>query len=151
MSEKIRQFVEFKLGEEEYGVDILQVKTIERMMPITRVPKAPSFVEGVINLRGEIVPVIDLKKRFDLPPSQITDNTRIIIVSLEDITVGMIVDSATEVIQLPQEAIEPAPNITSSIDSSFLDGVGKLNGKLLILLNLSKVLRPQEINQLSQI
>ncbi|MCR4430529.1 MAG: chemotaxis protein CheW [Tepidanaerobacteraceae bacterium] len=151
MTEKIRQFVEFKLGEEEYGVDILQVKTIERMMPVTRVPKAPSFVEGVINLRGEIVPVIDLKKRFDLPPSQITDNTRIIIVSLEDITVGMIVDSATEVIQLPQEAIEPAPNITGGIDSSFLDGVGKLDGKLLILLNLSKVLKPQEVTQLSQL
>lgn len=151
MAEKIRQFVEFKLGEEEYGVDILQVKTIERMMPVTRVPKAPSFVEGVINLRGEIVPVIDLKKRFNLPPGQITDNTRIIIVALEDITVGMIVDSATEVIQLPQEAIEPAPTIAGSIDSNFLDGVGKLDGKLLILLNLSKVLKPQEVNQLSQI
>ncbi|MDK2877497.1 MAG: purine-binding chemotaxis protein CheW [Thermoanaerobacteraceae bacterium] len=150
MAEKIRQFVEFKLGEEEYGVDILQVKTIERMMPVTRVPKAPSFVEGVINLRGEIVPVIDLKKRFDLPPGQITDNTRIIIVTLEDITVGMIVDSATEVIQLPQEAIEPAPTITNGIDSNFLDGVGKLDGKLLILLNLSKVLKPQEITQLSE-
>ncbi|AYO30488.1 chemotaxis protein CheW [Biomaibacter acetigenes] len=150
MVEKIRQFVEFKLGEEEYGVDILQVKTIERMMPVTRVPKAPSFVEGVINLRGEIVPVIDLKKRFDLPPGQITDNTRIIIVTLEDITVGMIVDSATEVIQLPQEAIEPAPTITNGIDSNFLDGVGKLDGKLLILLNLSKVLKPQEITQLSE-
>jgi len=150
MAEKIRQFVEFKLGEEEYGVDILQVKTIERMMPITRVPKAPSFVEGVINLRGEIVPVIDLKKKFDLAQSQITDNTRIIIVTLEDITVGMIVDSATEVIQLPQEAIEPAPSITGGIDSNFLDGVGKIDGQLLILLNLSKVLKPQEVNQLSQ-
>jgi purine-binding chemotaxis protein CheW len=96
------------------------------------------------------VPVIDLKKRFDLPPGQITDNTRIIIVTLEDITVGMIVDSATEVIQLPQEAIEPAPTITNGIDSNFLDGVGKLDGKLLILLNLSKVLKPQEITQLSE-
>jgi len=150
MAEKIRQFVEFKLGEEEYGVDILQVKTIERMMPITRVPKAPSFVEGVINLRGEIVPVIDLKKKFDLARSSITDNTRIIIVTLEDITVGMIVDSATEVIQLPQEAIEPAPSITGGIDSNFLDGVGKIDGQLLILLNLSKVLKPQEVDQLSQ-
>lgn len=150
MAEKIRQFVEFKLGEEEYGVDILQVKTIERMMPITRVPKAPPFVEGVINLRGEIVPVIDLKKKFDLAQSGITDNTRIIIVTLEDITVGMIVDSATEVIQLPQEAIEPAPSITGGIDSNFLDGVGKIDGQLLILLNLSKVLKPQEVTQLSQ-
>ena len=100
MTKNIRQFVEFKIGEEEYGIDILQVKTIERMMPITRVPKAPKFVEGVINLRGEIVPVIDLKKRFDLPSGETTDNTRIIIVSVDDITMGMIVDSATEVVQL---------------------------------------------------
>ncbi|WP_422445783.1 chemotaxis protein CheW [Thermoanaerobacterium sp. DL9XJH110] len=150
MAENIRQFVEFKLGEEEYGVDILQVKTIERMMPITRVPKAPSFVEGVINLRGEVVPIIDLKKRFDLPATDVTDNTRILIVTVEDLTVGMIVDSATEVIQLPQDAIEPAPTIVGGIDSSFLEGVGKLNGKLLILLNLAKVLKPQEISELSQ-
>lgn len=150
MGENIRQFVEFKLGEEEYGVDILQVKTIERMMPITRVPKAPHFVEGVINLRGEVVPVIDLKKRFSLPQGEITDNTRIIIVTVEDLTVGMIVDSATEVIQLSEEDIEPAPSITGGIDSNFLDGVGKLDGKLLILLNLSKILKPQELEQLSQ-
>lgn len=150
MSGDIRQFVEFKIDDEKYGVDILQVKTIERMMPITRVPKAPKFVEGVINLRGEIVPVIDLKKRFDLPPSETTDNTRIIIVTVDDITVGMIVDSATEVVQLSQDEIEPAPSITGSIDSDYLDGVGKIDGKLLILLNVAKLLKPQEINQLSR-
>lgn len=150
MSESIRQFVEFKIGEEIYGVDILKVKTIERMMPITRVPKAPSFVEGVINLRGEIVPVIDLKKRFDLPPGKTTENTRIIIVNVNDITVGMIVDSATEVIQLSQDAIEPAPTITTGIDSDYIEGVGKMGDKLLILLNLAKVLRPQEIDKLAQ-
>ncbi|NLU09623.1 MAG: chemotaxis protein CheW [Tepidanaerobacter acetatoxydans] len=151
MAENIRQFVEFKLGDEDYGIDILQVKTIERMMPITRVPKAPQFVEGVINLRGEIVPVIDLKKRFDLPLSEITDSTRIIIVSIDDITVGMIVDSATEVIQLSQDDIEPAPPITGSIDANYLDGVGKIDGRLLILLNVAKLLKPQEIDQLAQI
>ncbi len=151
MSENIRQFVEFKLGDEDYGIDILQVKTIERMMPITRVPKAPQFVEGVINLRGEIVPVIDLKKRFDLPLSETTDSTRIIIVSIDDITVGMIVDSATEVIQLSQDDIEPAPPITGSIDANYLDGVGKIDGRLLILLNVAKLLKPQEIDQLAQI
>jgi purine-binding chemotaxis protein CheW len=151
MAENIRQFVEFRIGEEEYGIDILQVKTIERMMPITRVPKAPNFVEGVINLRGEIVPVIDLKKRFDLPSCETTDNTRIIIVSVDDITVGMIVDSATEVVQLTQDAIEPAPPITSSIDSNYLDGVGKIEGRLLILLNVAKLLKPQEISQLAKI
>ncbi|WP_296970528.1 chemotaxis protein CheW [Tepidanaerobacter sp. EBM-38] len=151
MSENIRQFVEFKLGDEDYGIDILQVKTIERMMPITRIPKAPQFVEGVINLRGEIVPVIDLKKRFDLPLSETTDSTRIIIVSIDDITVGMIVDSATEVIQLSQDDIEPAPPITGSIDANYLDGVGKIDGRLLILLNVAKLLKPQEISQLAQI
>jgi len=151
MAENIRQFVEFKLGDEDYGIDILQVKTIERMMPITRIPKAPQFVEGVINLRGEIVPVIDLKKRFDLPLSETTDSTRIIIVSIDDITVGMIVDSATEVIQLSQDDIEPAPPITGSIDANYLDGVGKIDGRLLILLNVAKLLKPQEIDQLAQI
>ncbi len=150
MTESVRQFVEFKIGEEEYGIDILQVKTIERMMPITRVPKAPAFVEGVINLRGEIVPVIDLKKRFDLPLSEITDDTRIIIVSAEDITMGMIVDSATEVVQLTSKAIEPAPPITGSIESDYLEGVGKINEKLLILLNVGKLLKPQEISRLAQ-
>jgi purine-binding chemotaxis protein CheW len=150
VTENIRQFVEFKLGEEEYGVDILQVKTIERMMSITRVPKAPQFVEGVINLRGEIVPVIDLKKRFDLPISRETDNTRIIIVTVDDITVGMIVDSANEVIQLSQDAIEPAPSIIGGIDSDFLEGVGKMDGKLLIILDLSKILKSNEIDQLAR-
>lgn len=150
MAEDIRQFVEFKLSDEEYGIDILQVKTIERMMPITRVPKTPDFVEGVINLRGEIVPVIDLKKRFDLTPSEVTDSTRIIIASIDDITVGMIVDAATEVIQLSQDDIEPAPPIIGGIDANYLEGVGKIDGRLLILLNVAKLLKPQEINQLAQ-
>jgi len=114
------------------------------------VPKTPDFVEGVINLRGEIVPVIDLKKRFDLPPGEVTDSTRIIIASIDDITVGMIVDAATEVIQLSQDDIEPAPPIIGGIDANYLDGVGKIDGRLLILLNVAKLLKPQEINQLAQ-
>lgn len=142
--EDIRQFVVFKLGEEEYAVDIMQVNTIERMMPITRVPKAPEFVEGVINLRGEIIPVIDLKKRFSLAPSEITADTRIIIVMLEDLTVGMIVDSATEVVQLPHDSIEPPPSVGGSVSSDFLEGVGKIRDRLLIILNLEKILRPGE-------
>ncbi|MCG0274565.1 MAG: chemotaxis protein CheW [Thermosediminibacteraceae bacterium] len=142
--DEIRQFVVFKLGQEEYGVNIMQVNTIERMMPITRVPKAPYFVEGVINLRGEIIPVIDLKKRFGLPPGEINGDTRIIIVNVDDLTVGMIVDSATEVVQLPQDAIEPAPSVVGSISSDFLEGVGKIGDRLLIILNLEKILRPSE-------
>lgn len=146
-----RQFVVFKLAGEEYGVDILQVKTIERILPITRVPKAPKFVEGVINLRGEVVPVIDLRKRFDLPEKQVTDNTRIIIVSVDEITVGMIVDSASEVIQIPADNIEPAPAMIGDIDSDYINGVGKVNERLLILLNLDRILKPEEIRQLEKI
>jgi purine-binding chemotaxis protein CheW len=147
----VKQFVVFKLAGEEYGVDILQVKTIEKILAITRVPKAPAFVEGVINLRGEVVPVIDLRKRFDLPEKQLTDNTRIIIVGVDDITVGMIVDSASEVIQISDDNIEPAPSMVGGIDSDYISGVGKVDERLLILLNLQKILKPDEINQLEQI
>lgn len=146
-----KQFVVFKLGDEEYGVDILQVKTIERMLPITRVPKAPMFVEGVINLRGEVVPVIDLRRRFGLPEKQVTENTRIIIVNIDEITVGMIVDSASEVIQIPEDKIEPAPAMVGGIDSAYINGVGKVNEGLLILLNLQKILKPVEIQQLENV
>lgn len=148
MTDNMHQFVEFKLGEEEYGVDILQVKTIERMMPITRVPKAPHYVEGVINLRGEIVPIIDLRRRLNLPSCEKTEKTRIIIISLEELTVGMIVDSATEVIQLTDDSIEPPPPITLSIDSSFIEGVGKIGEKLMIILNMTKILKPEEVKEL---
>jgi len=150
MSKELKQFVVFKLGNEEYGVNIHQVKTIERLMEITRVPQAPDFVEGVVNLRGEVVPVIDLRKRFGLPERTNTDNTRIIIVSIEDITVGMIVDSATEVLQISEESIDPAPSIIGSIDLDYIDGVGKIDGRLLILLNLRKVLKSEEINELEK-
>ncbi len=150
MPKELKQFVIFKLGDEEYGVNILQVKTIERLMEITRVPKAPDFVEGVINLRGEVVPVIDLRKRFELPERTNTDNTRIIIVSIEGITVGMIVDSATEVLQISEESIDPAPSIIGSIDSDYIDGVGKIDGRLLILLNLKKVLKSEEISEIEK-
>ncbi|MDK2836469.1 MAG: purine-binding chemotaxis protein CheW [Thermosediminibacterales bacterium] len=151
MSKNLNQYVVFKLGEESYGVDILQVKTIERLMPITRVPKAPKFVEGVINLRGEVVPVIDLRKRFDLEQKDASDNTRIIIINVDGITVGMIVDSASEVIQIPVDEIEPPPAIVGSIDSDYISGVGKVGERLLILLNLKKVLKSKEIEQLEKI
>ena len=117
----------------------------------TRIPNAPNYVKGVINLRGEIVPVIDLKKRFDLPLAQTTDDTRIIIVTVEDMTVGMVVDSATEVIHLSQNSIEKALSIAGSVDAQYVEGVGKLDGRLLIILNLAKVLKPSELTQLEQI
>ncbi|MGB9840671.1 chemotaxis protein CheW [Thermovenabulum sp.] len=143
----VKQYVVFKLGDEEYGIDILQVKTIEKVLPITRIPRAPHYVKGVINLRGEIIPVIDLKKKFDLKEEELTPEARIIIVSVADVTIGMIVDSATEVIQLPQDSIEPANSIKVGINSDFIEGVGKLeDDRLLIILNLEKLIGDVRVN-----
>ncbi len=140
LGNNIQQFVIFKLENEEYGVDILKVKTIEKMIRIARVPKAPHYVKGVINLRGEIVPIIDLRKKFNLPESVETDNTRIIIVSIEDITVGLIVDSASEVIEIPKEFIEDTPELIGNIDQSNISSIGKVNERIIILLNIARIL-----------
>lgn len=134
------QLVAFSLAGEEYAVDILYVQEINRLLNITRVPKAPYYIEGVINLRGNVVPVIDLRKRFSLPPREITDRTRIIIIKIREITVGIIVDSVLEVLRIPSSAVEPPPGLTGAVDQEFLHGVGKLNERLLILLNLEKVI-----------
>ncbi|MCF6137129.1 chemotaxis protein CheW [Pseudalkalibacillus berkeleyi] len=138
----------FQLMDEEYGVDVHQVRSIERMQEITRVPRTPSFVKGVINLRGIVTPVIDLRSRFDLEESEHTEETRIIIVNANDIEVGMIVDAANDVIDVPVNAVEQAPKVVGGVDAEYLDGVAKLEKRLLILLNLEKVLNPEEMDSL---
>ncbi len=143
MTEKIYssnevQLVIFKLGREEYGVSILQVQEIKRMTDITRVPHTPDYIRGVINLRGSVLPVVDLKKRLNLPQQAYTDDTRIIIVKIEDIAVGMIVDAVSEVMAIGQENIE-APEVVSGIAADYLSGVGKMENRLLILLNLEAI------------
>ena len=138
------QLVAFQLGEETYGVDISQVEEIIRLQPITKVPGAPDFVEGVINLRGRVIPVIDLRKRFHLPPREETKNTRIVVVEVPPNTVGMIVDAVDEVLRISEEKIEAPSLIISSIDTEYIKGVGKLENKLLILLDLAKVLTKEE-------
>lgn len=140
----------FQLKDEEYGVDVHQVRSIERLQEITRVPRTPSFVKGVINLRGIVTPVIDLRSRFDIEETEPTDETRIIIVNANDLEVGMIVDSANDVIDVPANAVEQAPKVVGGIDAEYLDGVAKLEKRLLILLNLDKVLNPEEIIALRQ-
>ncbi|MGM7701193.1 chemotaxis protein CheW [Pseudalkalibacillus sp. Hm43] len=140
----------FQLKDEEYGVDVHQVRSIERLQEITRVPRTPSFVKGVINLRGIVTPIIDLRSRFDIEETEPTDETRIIIVNANDLEVGMIVDSANDVIDVPANAVEQAPKVVGGIDAEYLDGVAKLEKRLLILLNLDKVLNPEEIIALRQ-
>ncbi|MGQ9778465.1 MAG: chemotaxis protein CheW [Bacillota bacterium] len=145
------QLLVFKLGEEEYAVDILQARGIEHLdQGITRVPKAPSFVEGVINLRGEIVPIVDLRKRFGLEVRPIGYDTRVIVVEVAGNLVGMIVDAIVEVLRVPSSSIEPAPEITKGVDAYYLAGVVKLENRLIVLFNLERALSPQEAQELSQ-
>ena len=144
------QLVSFKLGEEEFGVDILQVQEIIRMQNITRVPNAPHFVEGVINLRGKVIPVIDLRKRFDLGDHERDKNTRIVVVKIDDVVVGLIVDEVSEVLRIPADTVEPPPPIVAGIESDFIRGVGKLEGRLLILLDLNRILSKEEQYSLQQ-
>ncbi|MBI5327233.1 MAG: chemotaxis protein CheW [Deltaproteobacteria bacterium] len=138
------QLVTFKIGKEEFSVDILMVQEIIRMIDITHVPKAPEFVEGVINLRGKVIPVIDLRKRFGLERVEKDKDSRIIVIETGGKSVGMLVDSVSEVMRLAAETIEPPPEIAASVDSGYITGVGKLKDRLIILLNIDKILSPKE-------
>ncbi|QQE76151.1 chemotaxis protein CheW [Brevibacillus composti] len=138
----------FRLKDEEYGVEVGQVKSIEKLEHITRVPRTPAFVKGVINLRGVVTPIIDLRNRFGLEESAYSESTRIIIVAVGELEVGLIVDAANDVIDIPVNAIEPPPEVVGGVEAAYLRGVAKLEKRLLILLNLDKVLSTEEIKQL---
>lgn len=133
----------FQLQNEEYCIPVHQVQGIERMEYITRVPGTHPFVKGVINLRGVVTPIIDLRKRLQLGESEYKDSTRIIIVSVEDIEVGLIVDSANDVLDLPMHKVELPPD-TGEVNEEYLQGVVKVDHRLLILLNLEKVLEQEK-------
>ncbi len=139
-----RQLVVFQLGAELYGVDIARVHEIIRLQSITRVPRAPSFVEGVINLRGKVIPVVDLRRRFGLPTSEHTRATRTVVVEIGDQVVGIIVDSVSEVLRVSTSTIEPPSPVVAGIDSEYLQGIAKLPERLVILLDLDRVLAREE-------
>jgi purine-binding chemotaxis protein CheW len=145
------QLVVFELANEHYGVDIAAVEGIIKMQQITVVPHAPSFVEGVTNLRGSVLPVIDLRKRFNLPQEELTKNSRIIHIAIDNVKVGMIVDGVSEVLRVSDDAIEPTPPIVSTVDSAFITGIAKLEGRLIIMLDLSKVLSINEQDKLTSL
>ena len=146
----VLQLVSFNLGDEEYGVDILKVQEINRMVHVTRVPRAPEFVEGVINLRGKVIPIVDLRKRFGLPARAFDKNSRIIVVDVEGRTVGLIVDGVSEVLRLGMETNEPPPSMVAGVDAEYIWGVGKLEDRLLILLDLARVLAKDQKEFLSR-
>jgi len=144
------QFVLFKMAEELYGININCVSEIIRMQQVTKIPKTPDFVEGIINLRGRIIPVIDLRKQLELGAVKYDHNTRVIVISMEEETVGIIVEEVTEVFTLPAESIEKIASIESRIDLGFIQGIGKWNEKLIILLETKKILQDQQFRQLKE-
>lgn len=146
-----RKVIVFRLKDEEYAVSVDQVGGIERLESITRVPQTADFVKGVINLRGVVTPIIDLRTRFGIEETEYSSSTRIIIVYFEGIEVGLIVDAANDVIDIPVDSIEPAPEVIGAVDLDYIEGVAKLDKRLLILLNLEKVLKIEEINELSDL
>ena len=137
---EILQLVSFKLDNEEYAVDILKVQEINRMVEITSIPNAPSSVEGVINLRGKVIPVVNLRKKFGLVSKEMDSQSRIMVVDVGT-TVGLIVDSVSEVLRLSSDTVEHPPSMTANNGSSeYIRGVGKLEDRLLILLDIEKLL-----------
>jgi purine-binding chemotaxis protein CheW len=144
-----KQLVVFELANENYGVDISAVESIIKMQAITVVPHAPEFVEGVTNLRGKVLPVIDLRKRFGLAAVDFSKDSRIVVVSMEGKEVGMVVDGVSEVLTISDESVEPVPTMVATVDSSFLVGIAKIDERLVILLDLQRVLSVQEQYALS--
>ncbi|ADZ84140.1 chemotaxis protein CheW [Cellulosilyticum lentocellum] len=140
ISETIQQFIVFKLDMQLFGIDIQNVQIIEKMKSIMRVPKVPACVKGVMNLRGEIIPVISLREQFELEHLDYTDKTRIVIVKLEDAMVGIIVDEVKEVIEIANDQIEAVQNIQGKMKTSHILGVGKVEENIVTLLNLSNII-----------
>lgn len=147
-TEEMLQLVSFNIGEEEFGLGIQSIQEINRMVEITRVPNSPEFVTGVINLRGKVIPIVDLRKRFGFPPKESDRNTRIIVVELGDMVVGFTVDAVSEVLRIPKSITEPPPPIVAGIGSEYITAVAKLENRLLILLDLERILLDKEKQQL---
>jgi purine-binding chemotaxis protein CheW len=138
------QLVIFQLTDEEYAIPIIQVHEIIKPTEVTRIPGMPDFVEGVINLRGKVIPIIDIRKRFRLQQKKADENTRVIVVDVGEHTVGLIVDSVIEVLRLPLKSIDPVPTTIAKISSEYLKGIGKLKERLLIILDVEKMLTELE-------
>jgi len=142
---ELLQLVTFGIGEEEFGIDILKVQEIIRTMAIAKVPNSPPYVEGVINLRGKVIPVIDLRSRFNMGYRSHDNHTRIIVLELHGMIIGFVVDEVSEVLRIQSNTVEPPPPVVSGIESEYIKGVGKLDNRLLILLDLEKLIPVEEL------
>lgn len=148
---ELLQLVSFMIGSEEFAINILSVQEINRMLQITKVPNAPAFVSGVVNLRGRVIPVIDLRTKLGLSTKEFDKNTRIVVVEVKDKTVGFIVDAVKEVLRIPTNITEPPPELVTGINSEFIMAVGKLEDRLITLIDIEKVLSNSDTKTLSEV
>ncbi|KJU83524.1 chemotaxis protein CheW [Candidatus Magnetobacterium bavaricum] len=146
VTEGVLQLVTFTLGSEEYAIDILKVQEINRMTVITMVPNSPQYVEGVINLRGKVIPVINLRKKFGISEIENDTDARIMIVDIKGITMGMVVDSVSEVLRVPATIVEATPPMATDISTEFINGIAKLADRLIILLDIDKLIEQGEMS-----
>lgn len=146
------KYLTFRLGDEEYGLEILKVQEIIQLQSITRIPRSPSCVRGVINLRGKVIPVVDLRAKFGLGAAEDTERTCIIVVQIHSgeslLVIGILIDEVREVLDIRAESIEEAPDFGSSVDTEFILGMGKVNGAVKILLDIDKVLTSDDLKSL---
>ncbi|HKV04955.1 MAG TPA: chemotaxis protein CheW [Candidatus Acidoferrales bacterium] len=149
--EKELQLVGFRIGRETFGVPIAMVREIVRVPEITAMPNAPEYIEGVINLRGRIIPIVDLRKRFGEIVEERSKKSRIVVVEVESRAIGLMVNSASEVLRIPPSEIEEPHNVFKEGELNYVTGVGKLNGRLVILLDLGKILQRGELNHLDEV
>lgn len=147
-SNELLQLVSFKISNEEFGIDILSVQEINRMLQITKVPNTPAFIEGVINLRGRIIPVIDLRVKLGMEKKEYSKDTRIVVVEIKNRIVGFIVDEVNEVLRIPESITEAPPDMVGGVASDYIISIGKLEDRLLILLDLEKMLPASELHAL---
>lgn len=151
---KTGKYLTFILKEETYGIGILKVKEIIGMIPITSVPRTPKFVKGVINLRGKVIPVIDLRAKFDMVTIEHTDHTCIIVVEIDSesptVIIGIVVDAVSEVINIKEDEIEEPPTFCTKLDTEYILGMAKMEGGIKIILNIDKVLSTQEISTITE-
>ena len=150
-NDEVLQWVTYRLDEETYGINVMQVQEVLRYTEIAPVPGAPEYVLGIINLRGNVVTVIDTRSRFGLPPTDITDNSRIVIIESDEQVVGILVDSVAEVVYLRSSEIDSAPNVGTEESAKFIQGVSNRSGELLILVDVSKLLSDDEWGEMSSL
>ncbi|MEO5366577.1 MAG: chemotaxis protein CheW [Magnetococcus sp. WYHC-3] len=155
LAAKAGKYLTFKLGVEEYGLEILKVQEIIKMMDITRVPRTPEFVRGVINLRGKVIPVVDLRRKFGMESRETTDKTCVIVVQVAHtggaVTMGTIVDEVSEVLDIHGDQLEPAPDFGTAVDTAFILGMGKVAKKVIMLLDIDKVLSSGELAKVADV